>query len=61
MGDRQNMLSNRHDQQRERAREAVAEETLRRGKGNVIVADGHADFIPRRLAMNQESVDPLMP
>ena len=60
-GDRQNMLSNRHDQSRERARESNAEETLKRGKGNVVFADGHADFIPRKLAMSPDNVDPFKP
>lgn len=59
--DRQNMLSNRHDKQQEKAREANAEETLKGGRGNVIFADGHADFVPRRLAMSPESVEPLKP
>jgi prepilin-type N-terminal cleavage/methylation domain-containing protein/prepilin-type processing-associated H-X9-DG protein len=60
-GDRQNMLSNRHDQQRERARESNPEETLKRGKGNVVFADGHADFVPRKLAMSPDNVDPFKP
>ena len=60
-GDRQNMLSNRHDLNRERAREANVEETLRRGKGCAVFADGRADFIDRRLAMSADSCDPRKP
>jgi type II secretory pathway pseudopilin PulG len=60
-GDRQNMLSNRHDQRRERARESNAEETLKRGRGCVVFADGHADFIDRRLAMTDTYYDARKP
>ena len=59
--DRQNMLSNRHDQQRERARESNAEETLKRGKGTVVCADGHADFVDRRWAMDANYYDAKKP
>ena len=59
--DRQNMLSNRHDLSQERARENDPEETLKRGRGNVVFVDGHADFIPRRWAMDPDYYDPLKP
>jgi prepilin-type processing-associated H-X9-DG protein len=59
--DRQNMLSNRHDLAQERARESDAEETLKRGRGNVLFVDAHADFIPRRWAMDPDFYDPLKP
>jgi len=60
-GDRQNMLSNRHDLHRERAREGNQEETLKRGKGCVVFADGRADFIDRRLAMDADYYDAKKP
>ena len=61
MSDRQNMLSNRHDLSRERARETNAEETLKRGKGCAVFADGRADFIDRRWAMSADYCDPRKP
>lgn len=60
-GDRHNMLSNRHDQRRERSMETNPEETLKRGKGTAVFADGHADFISRRLALDPNSYDPRQP
>ena len=59
--DRQNMLSNRHDHRRERARESNQEETLKRGKGCAVFADGRADFIDRRWAMDDDYYDPRKP
>ena len=60
-GDRQNMLSNRHDLRRERAREGNPEDTLKRGKGCVVFADGRADFVDRRLAMDANYCDARKP
>jgi prepilin-type processing-associated H-X9-DG protein len=37
------------------------EETLKRGRGSVVFVDGHADYIPRRWAMDPHYYDPLMP
>lgn len=57
--DSQNMLSNRHDKTKEMAR--VGKESLNRGKGCAVFADGRADFIDRRWAMSDEYYDPRKP
>ena len=58
--DRQNMLAIRHDKQAEKAKIGVStqEQILQAGRGNCVFADGHADFIPRKEALNPDWFDP---
>ena len=55
--DRQNMLANRHDRAKEVARDKIGV-TLKAGRGNVVFVDGHADYIPRELAIDPKHYDP---
>jgi len=59
--DRQNMLSNRHDKRNENARSTNPEVSLRAGNGNVIFADCHGEFIPRKMALDAAYCDPRRP
>jgi len=54
--DLQNMLSNRHDKHRENARSI--NQSLKEGNGNVVFADCHAEFLPRKLALDPAYSDP---
>lgn len=65
---RANMLSNRHERVREDSRyKDVATQSgqinksvaLNAGRGNAAFADGHADFIDRRNAMDPKYYDPF--
>jgi len=56
--DTQNMLSIRHDKQAEKAKNLNQQDVLRAGRGNVVFADGHADFIGRKEALSADFYDP---
>jgi prepilin-type N-terminal cleavage/methylation domain-containing protein/prepilin-type processing-associated H-X9-DG protein len=58
--DRQNMLAIRHDRRAEKAKlgAPTQKQILEAGRGNVVFADGHADFIPRKDALNAQFYDP---
>jgi prepilin-type N-terminal cleavage/methylation domain-containing protein/prepilin-type processing-associated H-X9-DG protein len=64
-GNRANMISNRHERFKEKARKNDAggvisiNEGLRGGRGNVAFADGHADFISRKDGMDPKWYDPF--
>ena len=52
------MLSIRHDKQAEKAKNLSQQDVLRAGRGNVVFADGHADFIGRKEALSPDFYDP---
>jgi prepilin-type N-terminal cleavage/methylation domain-containing protein/prepilin-type processing-associated H-X9-DG protein len=56
--DTQNMLSIRHDKQAEKTKNLNPQDVLRAGRGNVLFADGHADFIARKEALSADAYDP---
>jgi prepilin-type N-terminal cleavage/methylation domain-containing protein/prepilin-type processing-associated H-X9-DG protein len=67
-GNRANMISNRHERKKEEASFADAARrtgqinmnvALKAGRGNVAFADGHADFIERKRAMDPRYYDPF--
>jgi prepilin-type N-terminal cleavage/methylation domain-containing protein/prepilin-type processing-associated H-X9-DG protein len=47
-----NMISNRHDKFHENIRDSNA------GSGNAVFADGHADYVERKMGLMKEHVDP---
>jgi prepilin-type N-terminal cleavage/methylation domain-containing protein/prepilin-type processing-associated H-X9-DG protein len=51
-GSGRNVMSNRHEQKREKVTDPHF------GRGNVMFADGHADFIARRSSFEQQYYDP---
>jgi prepilin-type N-terminal cleavage/methylation domain-containing protein/prepilin-type processing-associated H-X9-DG protein len=56
--DRQNMLANRHDRNRETTNTTDPAQALAAGKGNALFCDGHADFVERKLALSDDYYDP---
>jgi prepilin-type N-terminal cleavage/methylation domain-containing protein/prepilin-type processing-associated H-X9-DG protein len=57
--DRQNMLANRHDRQKETARTTDPNQALAAGRGNALFCDGHVDYIERVKALNPDHYDPF--
>lgn len=53
--DQKNLLSNRHDRSAESSKDRNA------GRGNVLFADFHADFIPRKWTLEAKRYDPRAP
>jgi prepilin-type N-terminal cleavage/methylation domain-containing protein/prepilin-type processing-associated H-X9-DG protein len=56
-----NLLSNRHDRRADE-RDATTDPNLRFvGRGNVLFADFHADFVDRKYVVNTRNYEPLTP
>jgi prepilin-type N-terminal cleavage/methylation domain-containing protein/prepilin-type processing-associated H-X9-DG protein len=60
-GDRHNIISNRHDLLSERKGTSLGTIDKNYGRGNVIFADGHYEFIERKLSFDVAYCDPLYP
>jgi prepilin-type processing-associated H-X9-DG protein len=60
-GDQHNIVSNRHDLLSEKRGAALGAADKNYGRGNVIYADGHYEFIERKLSFDVSYWDPLWP